>query len=46
MAKIAYRVCNWKDYNNSFEKQRTNLLIRCYAINRINTVGFPISEAI
>lgn len=29
-----------------FENQRTDLLIRCYAINKINSLGLPVSEAI
>jgi hypothetical protein len=32
--------------SHRFENQRTDLLIRCYAINKINTLGLPISEAI
>ena len=97
MAKKAYRVRNWKDYNKSLvqrgsltfwfskeerrklwkqenkyhrrslieammfrmkavfgdqmrsrtlENQRTDLLIRCYAMNKINSLGLPVSEAI
>jgi hypothetical protein len=30
----------------TFENQQTDLLIRCYAINKINTLGLPRSEAI
>jgi len=32
--------------SRTFENQRTDLLVRCYAINRINTLGLPISQAI
>lgn len=32
--------------SRAFENQRTDLLIRCYAINRINTLGLPKSELI
>jgi hypothetical protein len=32
--------------SRSFENQRTDLLIRCYAMNRINKLGLPVSEAI
>jgi hypothetical protein len=32
--------------SRSAENQRTDLLIRCYAINRINQLGLPNSEAI
>lgn len=27
-----------------FENQRTDLLVRCYAMNRINTLGLPVRE--
>ena len=32
--------------SRTFENQRTDLLIRCYAINKINSLGLPMSEAI
>jgi len=32
--------------SRSLENQRTDLLIRCYAINKINSLGLPISQAI
>jgi hypothetical protein len=32
--------------SRSFENQKTDLLIRCYAINRINELGLPLSKAI
>ena len=32
--------------SRSFENQKTDLLIRCYAINKINSLGLPISEVI
>ena len=32
--------------SRSFENQRTDLLIRCYAMNKINSLGLPISEAV
>lgn len=32
--------------SRSFENQRTDLLIRCYIMNRINELGLPISEAV
>jgi hypothetical protein len=32
--------------SRTFENQYTDLMIRCAAINRINTLGLPISEAI
>lgn len=32
--------------SRSFENQRTDLLIRCYAMNRINELGLPESQAI
>jgi hypothetical protein len=32
--------------SRTFENQRTDLLIRCYAINKINSLGLPVSEAI
>jgi len=32
--------------SRSFENQKTDLFIRCYAINKINTLGLPVSEAI
>lgn len=30
--------------SRSFDNQRTDLLIRCYAMNRINALGMPVSE--
>ena len=30
----------------TFENQRTDLLIRCYAMNKMSSLGLPISEAI
>lgn len=32
--------------SRTFENQRTDLLIRCYAINKISSLGLPVSEAI
>jgi hypothetical protein len=32
--------------SRSFENQRTGLLVRCYAMNKINSLGLPMSEAI
>lgn len=32
--------------SRTIENQRTDLLIRCYAMNKINKLGLPISEAI
>ena len=32
--------------SRTMENQRTDLLIRCYAINKMNSLGLPISEAI
>lgn len=32
--------------SRTLENQRTDLLIRCYAMNQINSLGLPISEAI
>jgi len=32
--------------SRSFENQKTDLLIRCYAINKINSLGLPKSEAV
>ncbi len=31
--------------SRSFENQKTDLLIRCYAMNKINSLGLPVSEA-
>jgi hypothetical protein len=32
--------------SRSFENQKTDLLIRCYAMNKINMLGLPVSEVI
>jgi len=32
--------------SRTMENQRTDLLIRCYAMNRVNELGLPVSEAI
>ena len=32
--------------SRSFENQKTDLLIRCYAMNKINSLGLPVSEVI
>lgn len=32
--------------SRTFENQKTDLLIRCYAINKINSLGLPMSEAV
>lgn len=32
--------------SRTFENQETDLLIRCYVINKINSLGLPMSEAI
>lgn len=32
--------------SRTFENQKTDLLIRCYAINKINSLGMPISVAV
>lgn len=32
--------------SRTFERQRTDVLIRCYAINKMNLLGLPISEPI
>lgn len=32
--------------SRAWENQKTDLMIRCYAINRINELGLPVSEAI
>jgi hypothetical protein len=32
--------------SRSFDNQKTDLLMRCYAMNKINSLGMPISEVI
>ena len=32
--------------SKTFENQRTDLLIRCYAINKMNQLGLPVSEIV
>lgn len=32
--------------SRTFENQKTDLLIRCYAINKINSLGLPVSTAV
>jgi hypothetical protein len=32
--------------SRSFDNQKTDLLMRCYAMNKINSLGMPMSEVI